>query len=145
MDMISRSRPMPGGPARVKAVKCPVCSIFLTAKDLVRDTALQRRVRRAEEQEARRAEESDEEEDPQRKGNRVTLASDAVDPDEDAMDVDRPPGTQIKAEPGQIKRERRTMETDDVDEEDEEEEEEEEGEEGEEETESSGDMEEESE
>ncbi|OOQ84204.1 hypothetical protein PEBR_33646 [Penicillium brasilianum] len=140
MDMIARSRPMPGGRARVKAVKCPVCSIFLTAKDLVRDTALQRRVRRAEEQEARRAEESDdEEEDSQRKVNRVTLASDAVDPDEDAMDVDRPPGTQIKAEPGQFKRERRTMETDDIDEEDEEEEE------GEEETESSGDMEEESE
>ncbi|KAJ5380786.1 uncharacterized protein N7496_003214 [Penicillium cataractarum] len=139
MDMISRSRPMPGGPPRVKAVKCPVCSIILTAGDLVRDTALQRRVRRAEEQEARRAEESDEEdEDAQRRLNRVTLASDAVDPDEDAMDVDRPPGTQIKSEPGQIKGKRRMMESDDEDEEEEEEEE------GEDETESSGDIEEDS-
>lgn len=142
MDMISRSRPMPGGPARVKAIKCPVCTTFLTAGDLVRDTALQRRVRRAEEQEARRAEESDseEEENVQRRMNRVTLASDAVDPDEDAMDVDRPPGTQIKAEPDQMKGGRRTMEPDDENDE----EEEEEGEEGEEETESSGGMEEES-
>lgn len=110
MDMISRSQPVRGGP-RVKAVKCPVCSIFLTAGDLVRDTAMQRRVRRAEEQEARRAEESDSDEDEElRNGNRVTLASDAVDPDEDAMDVDVPAGTQIKSEPV-MKSERRTMES----------------------------------
>jgi mRNA (guanine-N7-)-methyltransferase len=101
MDMIMGSRPMPGGPTRVKAVKCPVCSNFLTAADLVRDTALQRRARRAEEQEARRAEESDSDDDDELQNpNRVTLASDAVDPDEDAMDVDAPAGTQIKSEPG---------------------------------------------
>lgn len=126
MDMIARSRPMPGGPARVKAVKCPVCSIFLTARDLVRDTALQRRVRRAEEQEARRAEESDsDEDDERRKRNRVTLASDAVYPDDDAMDVDAPAGTQIKSEPVQVMGERsQTRESDMADEDEEEEEEE---------------------
>ncbi|KAF3388436.1 mRNA cap guanine-N7 methyltransferase [Penicillium rolfsii] len=91
MDMIMRSKPMPGGPTRAKAIKCPVCLTFLTAADLVRDTALQRRVRRAEEREARRAEESGSEDDDERQNpNRVTLASDAVDPDEDAMDVDVP-------------------------------------------------------
>lgn len=136
MDMISRSQPVRGGP-RVKAVKCPVCSILLTAGDLVRDTAMQRRVRRAEEQEARRAEESgSDDDDEQQNGNRVTLASDAVDPDEDAMDVDAPAGTQIKSEPG-MKSERQTMgsqtgdEPIESDESDEEEEDEEEGEENE--------------
>lgn len=127
MDMIMRSRPMPGGPTRAKAVKCPVCSIFLTAADLVRDTALQRRVRRAEEQEARRAEESDlDDEDVRQNPNRVTLASDAVDPDEDAMDVDAPAGTQIKSEPGQIKGERsQTVDMEGLDEDEDEDEEEE--------------------
>lgn len=147
MDMIMRSRPMPGGPARVKAVKCPVCSNLLTAADLVRDTALQRRVRRAEEQEARRAEESDSDNDDERQNpNRVTLASDAVDPDEDAMDVDAPAGTQIKSEPGQIKGERsQTVDMEGLDEdEDDEEDEDEEEEEGDDEHEISADGEEES-
>lgn len=144
MDMISRSQPLRGGP-RVKAVKCPVCSIFLTAGDLVRDTAMQRRVRRAEEQEARRAEESDlDEDDELQNRNRVTLASDAVDPDEDAMDVDAPAGTQIKSEPG-MKSERQMTESQTDDEPIESDEEEEEEEEGREESEGSGDGEEESE
>ncbi|KAJ5168696.1 uncharacterized protein N7482_004290 [Penicillium canariense] len=129
MDMIARSRPMPGGPRRAKAVKCPVCSILLTADDLPRDAALLRRVRRAEELEARRAEDGELEDDGQRQGDRVTLASDALDADEDAMDVDVPTERPIKSEPVRVKAERRqTMElgSDEDEDEDEEEEEEEE-------------------
>ncbi|KAI2794490.1 hypothetical protein POX_a01089 [Penicillium oxalicum] len=141
MEMISRSRPLPGGRARVKAVKCPVCGTPLTADDLDFDRAMKRRVMRAEERDARRAGESDSENDDDAdrpsKRNRITLASDAVDP-EDAMDVDRPAGTQIKAEPGIVKRERgQTQQSDmseeeneDEDEEEEEEEEEDEDEDG---------------
>lgn len=91
--MIGRSNftipPPPGqGGRRVRAVKCPVCSIPLTANDLRSDPVLLRKVRRAEELSAR--EEEDQLDGSQQQSDRpgrVLLASDAVDAD-DTMDVD---------------------------------------------------------
>ncbi|KAJ5495810.1 hypothetical protein N7539_000926 [Penicillium diatomitis] len=142
MEMITQARPMPvpGSRARQKAVKCPICGTPLTAEDLAFDRAMKRRVKRAEEEEARRAENSDSDDDDSddrpSKREQITLASDAVDPDDDAVDIDqRPAGTQIKSEPvpsGQ----RESLGTSEEDGEDDEEEEEVEEEEGEEENES---------
>ncbi|KAJ5105643.1 hypothetical protein NUU61_002990 [Penicillium alfredii] len=102
-DMISRSSttiPPPSGRGgrRIRVVKCPVCSIPLSADDLRPDPVLLRRVRRAEELEARE-EEEDQLGDDENGGRRrkradrrsgITLASDAPgdDDDDDAMDVD---------------------------------------------------------
>lgn len=109
--MIGRSNftipPPPGqGGRRVRAVKCPVCSIPLTANDLRSDPVLLRKVRRAEELSAREAEDQLEGSQQQSdRPNRVLLASDAVDAD-DTMDVDvdddsdEPP---VKSEPNAAK------------------------------------------
>lgn len=92
-DMIGRSNftipPPPGqGGRRVRAVKCPVCSIPLTTNDLRSDPVLLRKVRRAEELSAREAEDQlDGSQQQSDRRNRVTLASDAADAD-DTMDVD---------------------------------------------------------
>lgn len=92
-DMIARSNfhiPPPSGRGgrRIRAVKCPVCSIPLTTDDFRPDPVLLRKVRRAEELLERETE--DQLDGSQRQGDRpdrVMLASDAVDAD-DIMDVD---------------------------------------------------------
>lgn len=92
-DMIERSNfnipPPPGqGGRRIRAVKCPVCSIPLTSNDLRSDPVLLRKVRRAEELSAREAEDQLDGSQQQSDGpNRVLLASDAVDADA-TMEVD---------------------------------------------------------
>ena len=129
-DMIARSSyqiPNPGGGRgrRIRAVKCPVCSLPLTAEDLRPDPVLQRRVRRAQELQARIAEEAEESGQRGERHDRVVLASDAVDGD-DAMDVDtvaESDAARVKSEPVAIKNERRhptIIDRDDQDEEDDE-------------------------
>lgn len=90
-DMIARSdfHYKPPSGRRVRAVKCPVCSIPLTSEDLRSDPALVRKVRRAAELSAREAEDQLDESSQQQDGrsDRVMLASDAVDADA-TMDVD---------------------------------------------------------
>lgn len=94
----------PPGGRRVQAVKCPVCSIPLTANDLRTDPALVRKVRRAAELSAREAEDQLEEGSQREDGrpDRVQLASDAVDADA-TMDVDddeeESDGRSVKSEP----------------------------------------------
>lgn len=101
MDMISHSPMMvPVGRDRrnrVRAVKCPVCSVVLTQEDLKRDAVLERRVRRMQRQQQEEEEEEDEDEDEdedggdgrRRKRNRaqrksgITVASDDEDDDDD--------------------------------------------------------------
>ncbi|KAJ5583348.1 hypothetical protein N7535_001968 [Penicillium sp. DV-2018c] len=89
------------GEARIRMVRCPVCTGPLTADDLRPDAVLQRRVRRAQELKER------EEEDDHLEGDRknkdrstgITLGSDE-ESDDDAMDVDANPASQrVKAEP----------------------------------------------
>lgn len=93
LDMIGRSNftipPPPGhGGRRIRAVKCPVCSIPLTSNDLRSDPVLLRKVRRAEELSAREAEDQlDGSQQQSDRPDRVHLDSDAVDAD-DTMDVD---------------------------------------------------------
>ncbi|RMJ22800.1 hypothetical protein PHISP_06338, partial [Aspergillus sp. HF37] len=69
-------RPVPGAGrrGRVRLVKCPVCSLELTAEDLRSDAALLRKVRRMEAMTQR--EEEDEELDGRSK-RRITLGSEA--------------------------------------------------------------------
>ncbi|KAF7529780.1 hypothetical protein PCG10_006111 [Penicillium crustosum] len=108
MDMIKRSPTTIAPPAsrrgqrRVHVVKCPVCSIPLTADDLRPDPVLLRRVRRAQELQEREEEEDHLEGDGRKQKDRstgITLGSD-VESDDDAMDVDAPPPSQhIKMEP----------------------------------------------
>ncbi|KAJ5595091.1 uncharacterized protein N7459_001299 [Penicillium hispanicum] len=128
-DMISQSSFLihaPGGGRgrRIRAVKCPVCSIPLTADDLRPDPVLHRRVRRAQELEALEAEEEEESGRSGARPDRVMLASDAVDGD-DAMDVDTDAESdmaRVKSEPVHIKSERgRGNATTDSDEDDDEE------------------------
>lgn len=95
LDMLNNSAttiPAPPGAGRnrrVKAVKCPVCEVLLSAEDLKRDVVLVRRVRRMQELMARADEDDDDEEDEggdeneggrkkSRKGRQsgITLASD---------------------------------------------------------------------
>ncbi|KAJ5983983.1 hypothetical protein N7481_006082 [Penicillium waksmanii] len=116
-DMIARSTryaPDASRPGRrLRAVKCPVCSILLTNEDLRTDPVLLRKVRRAEELEKREADDDDEMGESGREGgaNEVTLGSDAESSDEDgdAMEVDgdsESDRTRIKSEPAaRIKRE----------------------------------------
>lgn len=90
--MISRSAfhiPPPSGRGgrRIRAVKCPVCSIPLTNEDLRPDPVLLRKIRRAEELLARQAEDDLDASQPQHDmPGPLTLGSDAV--DADGMDVD---------------------------------------------------------
>jgi AAA ATPase containing von Willebrand factor type A (vWA) domain len=108
MDMIKRSPTTIAPPAsrrgqrRVHVVKCPVCSIPLTADDLRPDPVLLRRVRRAQELQEREEEDDHLEGDGRKQKDRstgITLGSD-VESDDDAMDVDAPPPSQrIKMEP----------------------------------------------
>ncbi|EYE95156.1 SUMO ligase MMS21 [Aspergillus ruber CBS 135680] len=98
LDMIAHSPMMvPGSDGdrrnRVRAVKCPVCSVVLTQEDLKRDAVLERRVRRMQRQQEE-DEDEDEDEDRgqgnQRKRSRaqrksgITVASDD---DEEAQPV----------------------------------------------------------
>ncbi|KAJ5173227.1 hypothetical protein N7492_005820 [Penicillium capsulatum] len=88
------------GSRRARAVKCPVCSILLSADDLRTDPVLARRVRRAEEQLARAAEDEQLESTQRPNAGGIMLGSDAV--EEDAMDVDAAESdteTRIKSEP----------------------------------------------
>ncbi|KGO69180.1 Zinc finger, RING/FYVE/PHD-type [Penicillium italicum] len=108
MDMINRSPTTIAPPAsrrgqrRVHVVKCPVCSIPLTADDLRPDPVLLRRVRRAQELQEREEEDDHLEGDGRKQKDRstgITLGSD-VESDDDAMDVDaHPPSQRIKMEP----------------------------------------------
>ncbi|OQE47515.1 hypothetical protein PENCOP_c001G01487 [Penicillium coprophilum] len=107
MDMIKRSPttiPPPAsrrGQRRVHVVKCPVCSIPLTAEDLRPDPVLLRRVRRAQELQRREEEDDHLEGDGRKNKDRstgITLGSD-VESDDDAMDVDAPASQHIKNEP----------------------------------------------
>ncbi|KAJ5164317.1 uncharacterized protein N7500_006147 [Penicillium coprophilum] len=107
MDMIKRSSttiPPPAsrrGQRRVHVVKCPVCSIPLSAEDLRPDPVLLRRVRRAQELQRREEEDDHLEGDGRKKKDRstgITLGSD-VESDDDAMDVDAPASQHIKKEP----------------------------------------------
>ncbi|OJJ45471.1 hypothetical protein ASPZODRAFT_69562 [Penicilliopsis zonata CBS 506.65] len=83
-----------GSRRRVRAVKCPVCTVMLAEADLRPDPVLLRRVRRAEEAMQREAEEAEFDPEGARrrrrpKGGRVsgyTLASDDVDPHDDGSD-----------------------------------------------------------
>ncbi|EKV16321.1 Chromosomal organization and DNA repair protein Mms21, putative [Penicillium digitatum] len=108
MDMINRSPTTIAPPAsrrgqrRVHVVKCPVCSIPLTADDLRPDPVLLRRVRRAQELQEREEEDDHLEGDGRKQKDRSTgIALDSdVESDDDAMDVDGPPPSQhIKLEP----------------------------------------------
>ncbi|KAJ5773184.1 Zinc finger RING/FYVE/PHD-type [Penicillium paradoxum] len=107
MDMITRSKTTIAPPAsrrnqrRIHMVKCPVCSIPLTADDLRPDPVLLRRVRRAQELQEREDEDDHLEGDGRKQKDRstnITLASDG-ESDDDAMDVDAPPTQRIKPEP----------------------------------------------
>ncbi|GAQ03371.1 hypothetical protein ALT_0692 [Aspergillus lentulus] len=89
-DMIARSSTtVPGPPSRgrrnnrIRSVKCPVCSVVLTAEDLRSDPVLLRRVRRAEAASQREAEddELDADGNPRRRPREgrksgITVASD---------------------------------------------------------------------
>lgn len=108
MDMIKSSPTTIAPPAsrrgqrRVHVVKCPVCSIPLTADDLRPDPVLLRRVRRAQELQEREEEDDHLEGDGRKQKDRstgITLGSD-VESDDDAMDVDaQPPSQRVKMEP----------------------------------------------
>ncbi|CAI7635244.1 unnamed protein product [Penicillium glandicola] len=108
MDMINRSPTTIAPPAsrrgqrRVHVVKCPVCSIPLTADDLRPDPVLLRRVRRAQELQEREEDDDHLEGDGRKQKDRstgITLGSD-VESDDDAMDVDaQPPSQRVKMEP----------------------------------------------
>ncbi|EAW06495.1 SUMO ligase MMS21 [Aspergillus clavatus NRRL 1] len=81
---------------RVRAVKCPVCSVLLTVADLRADPVLLRRVRRAEAASQREAEDEEFDEDGNRrrrgKGGRksgITVGSDDEDEDADMEDGGR--------------------------------------------------------
>lgn len=96
LDMLNNSTttvpatPGAGRNRRVKAVKCPVCEVLLSAEDLKRDVVLVRRVKRMQELMARADEDEDDDEDEgeddneggrkkrSRKGRQsgITLASD---------------------------------------------------------------------
>ncbi|KAJ6028523.1 hypothetical protein N7540_004099 [Penicillium herquei] len=109
-DMIARSNMSvptePGrGGRRVRVVKCPECNTPLSMDDLRSDPVLLRRVRRAEELAAREAEDQLERQSqtPSRP-NHVTLASDAIGPDDSDVDVDMAdstpaPSARVKPEP----------------------------------------------
>lgn len=100
LDMISTSPttvPVPGGDRRnrVRAVKCPVCSVELTEQDLKRDPVLVRRVKRMEAMQRQDEDDEDDEDDEggddtRRKRSRgqrksgITVASD----DESGEDED---------------------------------------------------------
>lgn len=120
--MIQRSNfqipPPPNrGGRRIRAVKCPVCSIPLTAEDLRSDPVMLRKVRRAEELSAREEEDQlDGSQQQSQQSGRVTLASDAVDVD-DTMDVDEDEDDQprVKAEPGLEESEESGSEEEDLD------------------------------
>lgn len=115
MDMIAHSPMMvPGGGGdrrnRVRAVKCPVCSVVLTQEDLKRDAVLERRVRRMQRQQEEEDEDEDEDEDrgesnrrkrsrAQRKSG-ITLASDDEDEDEEDDDDEE------EAQPVRVKQEK---------------------------------------
>lgn len=119
-DMIGRSTmyaPHGAGRGRVRALRCPVCSMTLTKDDLRPDPVLLRRVRRAEEIAARDAEEQLE--GPSQlanAANQVTLASDAVEADDMDVDVDVDdapvPSARVKMEPTATLAERREASTD---------------------------------
>lgn len=122
-DMIARSNfqipPPPNrGGRRIRAVKCPVCSIPLTAEDLRSDPVLLRKVRRAEELSAREEEDQlDGSQQQSQQSGRVTLASDAVDVDDD-MDVEEDDDSEqprVKAEPGLEENEESEDEEEDLD------------------------------
>ncbi|KAJ5467224.1 Zinc fingerRING/FYVE/PHD-type [Penicillium sp. IBT 31633x] len=126
MDMINRSQTTIAPPAarrgqrRIHMVKCPVCSIPLTADDLRPDPVLLRRVRRAQELQEREDEDDHLEGDGRKQKDRstgITLASDGESDDDDAMDVDaHPPSQRIKREP--LSQPARAAQSDDESEED---------------------------
>lgn len=102
MDMISHSSMMVpvGGDRRnrVRAVKCPVCSVVLTQEDLKRDAVLERRVRRMQRQQEEEDEDEGEDEDggdghrrkrskAQRKSGITVASGDEDDEDEEAHPV----------------------------------------------------------
>lgn len=118
LDMLNHSAttiaapPGSGRNRRVKAVKCPVCEVLLSAQDLKRDVVLVRRVKRMQELMAR-ADEDDEDDDEgdedeggsagrkkrSRKGRQsgITLASDE-DSEEDSGDETERSPVRIKQE-----------------------------------------------
>lgn len=102
-DMIAHSSttvpaPQPAGAAgrsarRVRSVKCPVCSVVLTAADLRSDPVLVRRVRRYEAALRREAEDDELSDGARRRRSGVrksgiTLVDDDGAEDENEMDVD---------------------------------------------------------
>lgn len=103
--MISRSpyQTLPSasgsGTRRVRAVKCPVCSITFSADDLRSDPVLLRRVRRAEEKMAQEAEAEQMGESGRNSPEGVTLNSDGVEDDAMDVDADESDGPRIKSEP----------------------------------------------
>lgn len=114
LDMISHSPttvpPSDGGRNRVRAVKCPVCSVLLTAQDLRKDPVLSRRVRRMEAM-MQREEEDDEDEDGGggRRSKGMRKSGITVGSDEDEDEDDEEEGEEEESEeeqPVRIKRER---------------------------------------
>ena len=104
-NMISRSpyQTLPSasgsGTRRVRAVKCPVCSMTFSADDLRSDPVLLRRVRRAEEKMAREAEGEQMGESGRNSPEGVTLNSDGEEDDAMDVDADESDGPRIKSEP----------------------------------------------
>ncbi|OJJ86002.1 SUMO ligase MMS21 [Aspergillus glaucus CBS 516.65] len=119
MDMVAHSPMMVPGDGgdrrnRVRAVKCPVCSVVLTQEDLKRDAVLERRVRRMQRQQEEEDEDEDEDED-RGEGNRrkrsraqrksgITVASDDEDDDDD--DDDEEVEEEEEAQPVRVKQEK---------------------------------------
>lgn len=103
-DMLKQttlSKPGPGGRRnRVKYIKCPICSLELTAQDLRTDLPLLRKVKRAEDISQREAEE--EEFDGRGSKRRITLGSEMG--SEDSED-DEDEATGTMNDPVRIKQE----------------------------------------
>ena len=112
LDMISHSSttvpPSGGGRNRVRAVKCPVCSVLLTAQDLRKDAVLLRRVRRMEAMMQREEDDDDEDEDGggRRRSKGMRKSGITVGSDEDEEDEEEEEEESEEEQPVRIKRER---------------------------------------
>lgn len=97
------------GRNRVRAVKCPVCSVLLTAQDLRKDAVLSRRVRRMEAMMQREMDDDEDEDGGGRRRSKGMRKSGITVGSEDDDEEEEDDGEEEESEeeqPVRIKRER---------------------------------------